>query len=338
MVWLTLGGVAGSKGGPRVTVENVRRPSQGIGRLPGMDDEIELLRRASVNHVFSSADAERAGIPRLRLVTLARAGLLTHLTRGMWSTVGSGDLDDIHLLRTVAIIRRLRVAAGATAHSALILHDLPLVDCDLDTVHLVRGSGQATRRGKDYTVWGEAGELTTAKRPPFVEEPLPCASVALALVHAGVAGTPRTALAAGDAAVRRELVTPREIEVAAALLPLGTPNAAAVRRALADVDGRHESPGESLTAQVLRDLGYALQPQVWIGPYRVDFLIAGTKVVVEFDGAIKYDDRGVVIAEKRREDELRRRGFVVVRLMWSDLKDPERVRRLVEAARAASAA
>ena len=132
-------------------------------------------------------------------------------------------------------------------------------------------------------------------------------------------------------------LTSTEIEVAAADLPLGTPGAAAVRRALADVDGRHESPGETLTARVMRDLGYSLEPQVWIGPYRVDFLVTGPRVIVEFDGAVKYDDRQAIVAEKRREDDLRRRGYVVVRLMWSDLHDPARVRRLVVAALTAAA-
>lgn len=87
----------------------------------------------------------------------------------------------------------------------------------------------------------------------------------------------------------------------------------------------------------MRDLGYSLEPQVWIGPYRVDFLVPGTRVIVEFDGAVKYDDRQAIVAEKRREDDLRRRGYVVVRLMWSDLHDPARVRRLVVAALTAAA-
>ena len=303
-----------------------------------MEDEIELLRTVSQNHVFSSADAERAGVPRLRLVTLQRAGLLTHLTRGMWSTTTADDLAKRHLLRTIGIIRRLRLPAGATAHSALVLHDLPLVDVDLDMVHLVRAAGRATRRGHDYTVWGSAGDLTTATRTPFVDVPVPCAPIAIALTHAGVAASPRTALAAGDAAVRRGLVTPTELEVAAAGLPLGTPNAAAVRRALADVDGRHESPGETLASEVLRGLGFGLEPQVWIGPWRVDFLISNSKVIVEFDGKVKYESRADLVAEKRREDDLRRRGFIVVRLMWSDLHDPARVNRLVHAALATTAA
>jgi very-short-patch-repair endonuclease len=65
--------------------------------------------------------------------------------------------------------------------------------------------------------------------------------------------------------------------------------------------------------------------------FRADFRVVGTRVLVEFDGAVKYADgrRATLFEEKRREDALRREGWVVVRLVWADLDDPERVRRLV---------
>lgn len=153
-----------------------------------------------------------------------------------------------------------------------------------------------------------------------------------------MAASAETALIAADAAVGRGLVTPRQLEVAAADLPMGTRGAAAIRRALADADGRHESPGETRLARVCRELGYELEPQVWIGPWRVDFLLAGTKVVVEFDGKVKYRTREDLLTEKRREDDLRRRGYIPVRIMWADLARPERVRELIEAARLTAAA
>ena len=303
-----------------------------------MDDDVAILHRSAINGVFATRDAEAAGVPRLRLVHLARQGRLTHLTRGMWSTVRPEDPTEEHLLRTVAIIRRHLRPSGATAHSALVLHGLPCVDVDLTRVHLIRGAGRATRRRADYTVWGHAVALTEVTRLPFVDQPVPCAPLATAIAHAGSVGTPRTALAAADAAVRRGLVTGRALQVAAAALPSGTRGAAAVRRVLAGVDGRHESPGESLTAQVLRSLGFLVEPQVRIGPYRVDFLITGSKVIVEFDGAVKYARKDDLLAEKRREDDLRRRGYVLVRLMWADLRHPGRVRTLVEDALGLSAA
>lgn len=297
-----------------------------------MDDELEILRGLAVNRVFSTAAAEKAGVPRMRLVARAKGGELHHLARGAWSTETPTDAEDLHLMRTVAILRRQVGASAATAHSALTAWGLPVVGADLQRVQLVRDSTATTRRSRDHTVWSPGPALVDVERHPVLEVPIPCAEPAVAIVHSGVAAGPGTALAAADAAVHRGLVTPRRLEVAAADLPMGTPGSAAVRRALADVDGRHESPGETRTAQVCRDLGFDLEPQVWVGPWRVDFLIAGTRVVIEFDGAVKYESRADLVAEKRREDDLRSRGYVVVRLMWGDLNRPERVRDRIEAA------
>ncbi|NUR15498.1 MAG: hypothetical protein HOQ13_04210, partial [Dermatophilaceae bacterium] len=52
---------------------------------------------------------------------------------------------------------------------------------------------------------------------------------------------------------------------------------------------------------------------------------------------VKYADREVVFAEKKREDRIRTLGYEVVRLTWDDLRDPERVRRLLVAALARAA-
>jgi very-short-patch-repair endonuclease len=57
-------------------------------------------------------------------------------------------------------------------------------------------------------------------------------------------------------------------------------------------------------------------------------LLPALRVVVEFDGAVKYqgaDGRNALIREKRREDALRALGYRVVRLTWSELRRPERV-------------
>lgn len=71
---------------------------------------------------------------------------------------------------------------------------------------------------------------------------------------------------------------------------------------------------------------------------RVDFLVAGTRVVVEFDGKSKYadGDPAVLWAEKRREDRLRRLGYVVVRITWADLETPGAVAARVRTALAAA--
>lgn len=303
-----------------------------------MDDELTILRGAAINRVFTTAAAERAGIARARLVAMAKGGELQHLARGAWSADRPADAEDLHLLRTVAILGRQRGVSAATAHSALVAWGLPVYRVALERVHLIRETSATTRRSRDHTVWGPGPQLVEVDRDPVLTRPIWCAEPAVAIVHAGVAASPDTALVAADAAVARGLVTPRQLEVAAAGIPMGTRGAAGVRRALADVDGRHESPGETRTAQVCRELGFDLEPQVWIGPWRVDFLVAATKVIIEFDGAVKYDSKQDLIAEKRREDDLRRRGYVLVRLMWADLNRPKLVKERIAAALLLSAA
>jgi very-short-patch-repair endonuclease len=71
---------------------------------------------------------------------------------------------------------------------------------------------------------------------------------------------------------------------------------------------------------------------------RVDFVVAGTKIVIEFDGKVKYEsgEPDVLWREKKREDELRRLGYVVVRITWADLERPGAVLARVRAALAAA--
>jgi very-short-patch-repair endonuclease len=59
----------------------------------------------------------------------------------------------------------------------------------------------------------------------------------------------------------------------------------------------------------------------------VALLVEGSKVVIEFDGKVKYrdGDGDTLFQEKRREDRLRRLGYTVIRVTWSDLGRPERV-------------
>ena len=75
------------------------------------------------------------------------------------------------------------------------------------------------------------------------------------------------------------------------------------------------------------------EPQLQVPIYDEDGLIGyvdmywdDLAVIGEADGAVKYVDREVLIAEKRREDRLRARGFGVVRWMPEDLREnPERI-------------
>ena len=103
------------------------------------------------------------------------------------------------------------------------------------------------------------------------------------------------------------------------------PRSGRVRSMLTFIDPAHESVGESLTAVLAGSEGFRLVPQVAITDERgifvarVDFVVEGTTVIVEFDGRIKYEGAPgtVLFDEKKREDRLRALGYVVVRILWS---------------------
>lgn len=135
-------------------------------------------------------------------------------------------------------------------------------------------------------------------------------------------------LVAADDALHRRLVTPADLASAAQARGIAA-GAQRVRQLVTRADADHESPGETLSAMRLCEAGIAVMAQFvvpgtarWtrdgIG-YRTDFRVVGTRVLVEFDGAGKYDEPGALWREKQREDRIRSLGWIVVRLVWSDL-------------------
>ena len=108
----------------------------------------------------------------------------------------------------------------------------------------------------------------------------------------------------------------------------GSPRAAGrAERWLAQADGASESVGETRARLLLLDLGHDVRSQVRISDDAGSSApgstsCVGDRVVVEFDGLVKYEGaegRAALAAEKRREDWLRSLGYEVVRLTWADL-------------------
>lgn len=129
-----------------------------------------------------------------------------------------------------------------------------------------------------------------------------------------------------DCALSRRMIGQDDL-LAAAEKVRSWPRSGRVRSMLTFVDPAHESPGESLTAVVACSEGIRLVPQVTItddaGVFvaRVDFVVEGTSVIIEFDGRLKCDQApgAVLFDEKKREDRLRSLGYIVVRIIWADL-------------------
>lgn len=299
--------------------------------------------------IFSAADAATHGLDGHALGRLVRDGRCLRLTRG-WYAVTPAEQPSAaarHALTATALGRAYAGRAVVSHHSAVLLHGLPTYAVDLDTVHLTglpRQSGarspnpSARRRG--LVLHRPVPEVAASEPRAIPSVPL-TVPVGIALVRTGLAHGAEAALVATDAALARGLVTTRRLAGAVDALA-GHPGLAAIRVALRDADGRHESPGETRTAYVLRSLGFQREPQVELAVegrrYRADFRVRGTQVLVEFDGAVKYSDPRALFQEKQREDALRRGGWVFVRVVWSDLADAGRLRRRLEQAMLQAAA
>jgi very-short-patch-repair endonuclease len=100
------------------------------------------------------------------------------------------------------------------------------------------------------------------------------------------------------------------------------------RRVLATADPRSESPGETLTRELILRLRIRPpEPQLEVssraGRHRLDFAWKEEKVALEFDGRTKYFDyrltADVLFEERRREKALAEDGWRFLRVEWKDL-------------------
>ena len=284
--------------------------------------------------------AASEGVARAVLARAAARGALRRVHHGLYAEADWWD-QATPWTRYSATVRA--VLAGhpgwaASHHAALTLHGLPLVGVDLTglDVAAVVGTSKVRRGVRVHRLLPE--HVGVLDREPRA---LPVATAAvLTAARSGI----EAGVVAMDAALHRGSCTRSDLGDA-----LTHPGArygiGRARRAVELASSMSESPGESRTRLALGALGLPVREQAdihdahgFVG--RVDFLVAG-RVVVEFDGAVKYegcDGRDALVAEKRREDRLRAAGYAVVRVTWRDLSQPEQLRSRILLALARAAA
>lgn len=98
------------------------------------------------------------------------------------------------------------------------------------------------------------------------------------------------------------------------------------RRVLDAMDTRSESVGETLTRLMLAESVLPAPELQWVivgrtGSYRADFAWPEQRLVLEFDGEMKYADvpATVIRNERRREIEIQELGWTVIRVGWHDV-------------------
>lgn len=290
---------------------------------------------------FSRADALEAGY------TLSEIRLRFHrrqwerLCRDAYVETAGWPADEspwerterMHGLLARAVIGRMAGQAVISHQSATLLHGLPAWGLDHSQVHITKFPGRA-RSDRSVRVH------RAALRSDEVDEAigLRVTSPARAIVETTCTSSYEVGVVLSDAALRAGLVTSEQLTAMARRLE-HWPGSPAAQAATSFADGSSESVGESRLRVLMANEGLpAPRPQVEIRDQtgrllgRVDFLLLD-HLIVEFDGALKYESSKTLVAEKWREDRIRELGYSFARVSWTDLDQPRqtatRLRRLL---------
>ena len=306
----------------------------------------DLLATLSAAHfgAFTTGDAHDCGYHGQSLSQLVRRGRALRVGPSAYvdrDRYEAASPERRHGMATRAVVRTFDGRVFASHYSALTLMALPVFGAPLDHIHVARAVDSLTRRRSGlsiHTAYGP-GAGTLIGRTPSV-------TPALAILGAAMACGIETGVVAADAALCAGKTTVHDLQTWLDRLSRHR-DVTHARQTVLLADARSESVGESRTRLLLNAIGFRPTPQVEIRDQharlvgRVDFLLERERIIVEFDGLMKYADAGgrdALAAEKSREDRLRALGYEFVRLTWADLSQPASVERMLRLAVARAAA
>jgi predicted transcriptional regulator of viral defense system len=259
--------------------------------------------------------------------TMIRNGVLVPIGRGIYvpgsvarqfAAVPHGE----HVLRVAATLLRNGRDCAASHQSAALLHNIALIADRVAEVTITTWKGG--RHGHRHGVHTYATAMPDAHLTRKFG--LPVTTAARTVLDLATSLTFAEGVVAADSALHQELTTAAELWHVAGE---GRRRRGGDRanRVAAFANRLAESPLESL-ARVTFDEGGLPPPELqvpitsaekqFIG--RVDFLWPHYKVVVEVDGAAKYDlDPQRARTELWRDKALRRAGYEVIHFSWAEI-------------------
>jgi len=308
-----------------------------------MNDLLATLAAAHFG-AFTSRDAYECGYHRQSLSQLVRRGQILRVGPGAYvdrDRYEAASPERRHEMATRAVVRTFDGRVYASHYSALTLMSLPVFGAPLDQIHVARTVDSLSRRRPGLSI-----HTAYVSGSGCVIGGTPSVTPALAILGAAMACGIETGVVAADAALASGRTTVDDLQTWLGRLSRHR-DVTRARQVVRLADARCESVGESRARLLLNALGYRPIPQVEIRDSqgrlvgRVDFLLEGERIIVEFDGLMKYADangRDALAAEKSREDRLRALGYEFVRLTWADLSRPSTVERLLRLAVARASA
>jgi len=313
---------------------------------------IEILPTASLRHhaLLPAATLRELGLGPNAIATLVRRRELKRVRRGVYV---DGELwreckpDERYrlFLRATALSSPPR---GAVSHlSAAALHGLPLIGTWPTSLHAT---------DPDATGGSSARFVTMHRGPEFPQveiDGIAATSLARTLIDVAASSSFLVAVTMIDHALRveqerAEEARKRGVAVRAltkddlyAELAAVNPRRGAkqAERAIAFANPLAANPGESLSRVRIFELGFEVPelqvsfPNIDGHDYWVDFFWRRIRKIGEFDGILKYtrgavlgdrDPADVVVAEKLREDALRRHVNSFSRWVWDTAISPQR--------------
>lgn len=271
----------------------------------------------------------QAGFTWPAIRQLVATGVIMRLRRGCygrastWAALGkpaqSRFLVAAHAHGTLCTSRGGFVYSHITAAR---LHRLKLWKVD-DRIHLTQGViPSPVSHGSDVV----AHTRGLGSKEVVTIDGLPCTSLERTVVDCCLMFNDKQALILMDHALRLGADMEQLREACARLA--GRNGVKTLRRALESADPRSESPGETLTRELLTRLKLPM-PELQVevssreGNHRMDFAWKENKVALEFDGKTKYFDyeptEEVLYKERLREKALMEDGWSFIRIQWKDL-------------------
>jgi len=243
----------------------------------------------SLGGVTRVGTALAAGIPRHSLRRAIASGELLRPRKGWVCLPGTAP----------RVLEALGRGCRVGCVSALAHHGVWILDDTIPHLAMPRHAGRP-------------GEGAHRCSPSWAQHPEPIERIPDALLQAVLCCDREAALCAIDSVLNRGRMTLRDVQTLLGSLP---PRFASL---IDELDPASESGIETLVRVRLRRRGLAIQSQVLIAGFRVD-LVVGDRLVIEADGRRWHDDADTFEADRRRDLDLARLGYIVVRLSYDQV-------------------
>lgn len=300
---------------------------------------VQPLEPPAVPRLLRLRTMELEGRTPADVARAAKAGRLHRVIRGTYVEEPTSDAASRLVARAYASAPRLLSGMVFSHTTAATLHGLTRDE------RIVGTALHISRPGADGG-WSRGDREVHATRlgpDDVTADPLPMTALARTVVDCARTLPFDQAVTVADRALRSDR-RPEEIRLAMARVAerlRGCKGIERARRVIAFADPGAANGGESAVRVALHVLGLPapiVQYRVTdpSDPYFEAFADLGwpdMRTVLEFDGVVKYRagnpsgraGHEVLVAEKRREDRLRALGWQVVRVVWADLRRPDRI-------------